>query len=96
MTYQSARTIEWLEGLKTISWTLQQFKAATLDLLLAGIVPPTMLKPFSKSVAEERKVSTNVGPYVLQNAVTRFYRTKSFQLQHRKANQVNEYLNNII
>ena len=96
MMVKSNKTIEWLEALKTIRWEAQRFKAAVLDILLKRIVPPAMLHQFAVNVAEERRVNKDTTPYVLQNAVTWFYRDRSFQLQYSKVNRVNEYLRKIL
>jgi hypothetical protein len=96
MVKESNKTVEWLEGLKTMQWSIQRLKSAVLDVLLQGIVPPSALAKFSVSIADERSVSKQITPYLLQNAVTRFYRDRSFQLQHDRVNRVNAYLKKII
>jgi hypothetical protein len=96
MVKESDKTVEWLEGLQTIGWNIQRLKAAVLDVLLQGIVPPSALARFSVSIADERAVNKQVSPYLLQNAVTRFYRDRSFQLQHDRVNRVNSYLKKIL
>ena len=92
MKAQSAHTMEWLNALKSLSWSVRTTKACIFDLLSRGAIPPTKFKTFMGHYYQQEGGNFPMSPYKVQGAVTRFYRQRPLHIQHDRVNQANKII----
>ena len=91
MIQQSSSYIVWLEALKDVVWDTSNMKARIFDILRSGIISPSRFTSLMHCLTQEYKLSSYLGPSILHNAVTRFYKEAPIQLAQERINKLNKY-----